>query len=260
MKDQIIGVVGCGNMGGAIYKSLKTRKLQVIGFDPYLDLKKTKGIELESDWKTFQKKADLLIIAIKPGEVAKTLQSLEGPKKILSVAAGIDTATLRNSSPSGSKVVRIMPNLPILVGEGALGYFGDSELYESLIEIFSPISYCLELSKESLLDAVTGLSGSGPAYVLRFIQSLAEGGVATGLPYTQALALSIQTVLGTATLLSKEIEKNGDGHPEVLKNKVTSPGGTTIAGLEELEKNKFAFAVLSAVKRAAERSQELGTK
>ncbi|TGK60214.1 pyrroline-5-carboxylate reductase [Leptospira wolffii] len=260
MKYKTIGIVGCGNMGGAIYKSLKSRKVPVIGFDPYLDPKKTKGIELETDWKKFQKAADLIVLAVKPGEITKTLESLDGPKDFLSVAAGIPTSTMRKSAPAGSKLVRIMPNLPILVGEGALGYFGDSELYESLREIFSPISYCLELANESLLDAVTGLSGSGPAYVLRFIQSLAEGGVASGIAYPQALELALQTVLGTATLLQKELDKNADMHPELLKNRVTSPGGTTIAGLEELEKNQFAFAVLSAVKRATERSKELGNK
>lgn len=258
MKYNKIGIIGCGNMGGAIYRSLQSRKIDVIGFDPYLDPKKAQGMVLESDWSQFQKKADLLILAVKPAEVSKTLRSLEAPKAILSVAAGIDTRILSSSAPNGSKVVRIMPNLPILVGKGALGYYGDKELYESLKEIFSPISYCLELSKEELLDAVTGLSGSGPAYVLRFIQSLAEGGVASGLTYSQALELSIQTVIGGAELLAKELEKDPDTHPEVLKNKVTSPGGTTIAGLEELEKNKFPFAVISAVKRGTERSKELG--
>lgn len=260
MKDKTIGIIGCGNMGGAIFKSLKSRKIPVIGHDPYLDPKKSKGIDLETDWKSFQKKTDLIIVAVKPGEVAKTLQSLEAPSSILSVAAGIDTSALRKAAPAGSKVVRIMPNLPILVGEGALGYYGDKDLYESLREIFSPISYCLELGNEGLLDAVTGLSGSGPAYVLRFIQGLAEGGVASGIPYSQALELSLQTVLGTAKLLEKELAKSSDMHPELLKNRVTSPGGTTIAGLEELEKNKFAFAIISAVKRATERSKELGSK
>ncbi|TGL61669.1 pyrroline-5-carboxylate reductase [Leptospira sarikeiensis] len=260
MKYTKIGIIGCGNMGGAIYRSLQSRKIDVIGFDPYLDPKKAEGMILESDWSQFQKKADLIILAIKPADVAKTLKTLESPKAILSVAAGIDTGTLTSSSPNGSKVVRIMPNLPILVGKGALGYYGDKDLYESLKEIFSPISYCLELSKEELLDAVTGLSGSGPAYVLRFIQSLAEGGVASGLAYAQSLELAIHTVSGAAELLSKELEKNPETHPEVLKNKVTSPGGTTIAGLEELEKNQFPFAIISAVKRATERSKELGTK
>ncbi|TGK05327.1 pyrroline-5-carboxylate reductase [Leptospira langatensis] len=260
MKNIKIGIIGCGNMGGAIYRSLKNRNFSVLGYDPFLDPKRAEGIDLESDWKSFQNQTELLILAVKPGDAAKTLSSLEKPKNILSVVAGIDTHTLRNSSPAGSKVVRIMPNLPIMIEKGALGYYGDKELYEDLREIFSTISYCVELAKEDLLDAVTGLSGSGPAYVLRFIQSLAEGGVASGLTYSQALRLSIQTVLGSAELLAKELDQNSEAHPEVLKNKVTSPGGTTIAGLEELEKNNFPFAVISAVKRAAERSKELGTK
>ncbi|EPG76188.1 pyrroline-5-carboxylate reductase [Leptospira fainei serovar Hurstbridge str. BUT 6] len=258
MSQETIGIIGCGNMGGAIYRSLKNRKKNVLGFDPYLPAEKAEGILLENNWEEFQKKSELLLISVKPGDVSKTLKTLDSPKKILSVAAGIDTIALRDSAPKGSKVVRIMPNLPILVEKGALGYFGDSELYPTVREIFSPISYCLEVSKEELLDSVTGLSGSGPAYVFRFIQSLAEGGVASGLTYSQSLELSIHTVLGAASLLMEEREKNPDLHPEELKNRVTSPGGTTIAGLEELEKNKFAYSILAAVKRATERSKELG--
>ncbi|TGK17228.1 pyrroline-5-carboxylate reductase [Leptospira fluminis] len=258
MKSETVGIVGCGNMGGAIYRSLKIGGSKVLGFDPFLPPEKSEGILLEKDWSEFVRASDLLVLCVKPGDVSKTLKTISSPKKILSVAAGIPTGILRASSPSGSSVVRIMPNLPILVGKGALAYFGDSELYPNVREIFSPISYCLEVSKEELLDAVTGLSGSGPAYVLRFVQSLAEGGVSSGLTYTQSLDLAIHTVLGAAELLLEERKKKIDLHPEELKNRVTSPGGTTIAGLEELERNKFPYAVMSAVKRAAERSSELG--
>lgn len=160
---------------------------------------------------------------------------------------------MRNSSPKGSSIVRIMPNLPILVEKGALGYFGDPELYATVREIFSPISYCLEVSKEELLDSVTGLSGSGPAYVFRFIQSLAEGGVASGLTYSQSLELSIHTVLGAASLLMEERGKDPDLHPEELKNRVTSPGGTTIAGLEELEKTS---SLIRSLQRLNERRKD----
>ncbi|PJZ70324.1 pyrroline-5-carboxylate reductase [Leptospira perolatii] len=256
--SESIGIIGCGNMGGAIYNSLQERKEKVFGYDPYLSQSKQAKIDLESDWNEFLKKSEILILAVKPNEVSKILKSLNSSKKILSVAAGIDTHTLRNASPPGSQVVRIMPNLPLLVGAGALGYFGEKELYELVQKIFSPISYCLEVSKEELLDAVTGLSGSGPAYVLKFIQSLAEGGVSVGLTYAQSLELSLQTVLGTTKLFLREREANPDSHPEALKNRVTSPGGTTIAGLEALEQGAFSHSVISAVKRATERSKELG--
>ncbi|AOP34592.1 pyrroline-5-carboxylate reductase [Leptospira tipperaryensis] len=252
-----IGIAGCGNMGGAIYLSLKKRyPTQVLGYDPYMT--SNKKIELVSSWEEFSSQADLIIVCVKPGKVVELLKRITSQKMILSVAAGISTQTIRNSLPSGSKVVRIMPNLPLLVGESAIGYYGDDELYETVEEIFQSLGHSLPLSSESLMDAVTGLSGSGPAYVFKFIQALAEGGVLSGLGYQEALDLSIQTVIGSAELLRKERKKDPQTHPEVWKNKVTSPGGTTIAGLAELEKHGFTHAVLEAVQAAARRSQELG--
>nr|WP_246838741.1 pyrroline-5-carboxylate reductase [Leptospira stimsonii] len=252
-----IGIAGCGNMGGAIYLSLKKRyPTQVLGYDPYMT--SNKKIELVSSWEEFSSKSDLIVVCVKPGKVVELLKQVASTKSVISVAAGISTQTIRNSLPSGSKVVRIMPNLPLLVGEGAIGYYGDSELYETVEEIFQSLGHSVALSSESHLDAVTGLSGSGPAYVFKFIQALAEGGVQSGLAYQEALDLSIQTVLGSAELLRKERKKDPGTHPEVWKNKVTSPGGTTIAGLAELEKHGFSHAILEAVQAASKRSKELG--
>lgn len=252
-----IGIAGCGNMGGAIYLSLKKRyPTQVLGYDPYMT--SNQKIELVSSWEEFSSRSDLIVVSVKPGKVVELLKQVASPKSVVSVAAGIGTQTIRNSLPSGSKVVRIMPNLPLLVGEGAIGYYGDSELYETVEEIFQSLGHTVALSSESHLDAVTGLSGSGPAYVFKFIQALAEGGVLSGLTYQEALDLSIQTVIGAAELLRKERKKDPETHPEVWKNKVTSPGGTTIAGLAELEKHGFTHSILEAVQSATRRSKELG--
>ncbi|WP_232371647.1 pyrroline-5-carboxylate reductase [Leptospira ainazelensis] len=252
-----IGIAGCGNMGGAIYLSLKKRyPTQVFGYDPHMT--SNKKIELVSSWEEFSAKSDLIVVCVKPGKVVELLKQISSPKLVLSVAAGIGLQTIRNSLPSGSKVVRIMPNLPLLVGEGAIGYYGDHELYKTVEEIFQSLGHAIALSSESLMDAVTGLSGSGPAYVFKFIQALAEGGILSGLGYQEALDLSIQTVIGSAELLRKERKKDPETHPEVWKNKVTSPGGTTIAGLAELEKHGFTHAILEAVQAATRRSKELG--
>lgn len=256
--NQTIGIAGCGNMGGAIYLSLKKRyPTQVLGYDPYMT--SNKKIELVSSWEEFISKSEVIIVCVKPGKVSELLKQIQTPKKIISVAAGIGTQAIRKDLPSGSQVVRVMPNLPLLVSEGAIGYYGDKALYETVSEIFQSLGHSVELGSESLIDAVTGLSGSGPAYVFKFIQALAEGGVLSGLGYQEALDLSIQTVIGAAELLRKERKKDPATHPEVWKNKVTSPGGTTIAGLAELEKNGFSNAILEAVKAATKRSQELGS-
>ncbi|MDV6236493.1 pyrroline-5-carboxylate reductase [Leptospira ellisii] len=253
-----IGIAGCGNMGGAIYSSLKKRyPTQVLGYDPYLT--SNKKIELVSSWEEFSSRSDLIVVCVKPGKVTELLGSILAPKRVISVAAGIGVETIRKNLPDGSKVVRVMPNLPLLVGEGAIGYYGDAELYGTVDEIFHSLGLTLPVASESLLDAVTGLSGSGPAYVFKFIQALAEGGVLSGLGYQEALDLSIQTVIGAAELLRKERKKDPQTHPEVWKNKVTSPGGTTIAGLAELERNGFSHGVLEAVRAASLRSKELGS-
>lgn len=255
---QTIGIAGCGNMGGAIYISLKKRyPTQIFGYDPYMT--SNQKIELISSWDKFVTKSDLIVVCVKPGKVSELLKQITVPKKIISVAAGIHTEAIRKDLPSGSKVVRVMPNLPLLVSEGAMGYFGDEELYEIVSEIFQTLGHSVQLSSESLIDAVTGLSGSGPAYVFQFIQALAEGGVFSGLGYQEALDLSIQTVIGSAELLRKERRNDPTTHPSVWKNKVTSPGGTTIAGLAELERNGFTNAILEAVKAATKRSRELGS-
>jgi len=204
--------------------------------------------------------ADVLILATKPDQVSAALAEIRGAftekHLLISIAAGVTLAKLEAALPPGARVIRVMPNTPALVGAGASAFAlgksataADGELAKKLL---SAVGLALQV-KEPLLDAVTGLSGSGPAYVFQFIEALSDGGVAAGLPRDVATALAAQTVLGGA----KMVLETG-AHPGALKDQVTSPGGTTIEGLHELEKGKMRAAVMSAVRAATEKSKKLG--
>ena len=201
--------------------------------------------------------ADGTVIAVKPGDVpaACRASAAAGTSRFLSIAAGVTLATLEEHV-DGAPVVRAMPNTPALVGLGASAIApgkdaGDADLdwAESLL---SAVGLVVRV-KESLLDAVTGLSGSGPAYVFLVAEALIDAGVLAGLPRDVSEALSVQTLLGAATLLST----SEDG-PEALRAAVTSPGGTTAAGLRVLEQHGLRSALLEAVAAATARSKELG--
>lgn len=202
--------------------------------------------------------ADGTVIAVKPADVPAACRSAAaaGSGRVLSIAAGVTLATLEAALAPGTAVVRAMPNTPALVGLGASaiapgGAAGDDDLAwaESLLGAVGTVVRV----KEPLLDAVTGLSGSGPAYVFLVAEALIEAGVLAGLPRDVSASLSIQTILGAATLLAQ-----GDDGPEALRAAVTSPGGTTAAGLRTLEQHGVRAAFLEAVAAATERSRELG--
>jgi pyrroline-5-carboxylate reductase len=250
-----IGIIGLGNMGYPIYRAIQN-EFKVLCFDPYSN---RKDIVFETEFSKLEEECEILILCVKPDKISDTLKKLKTPKTILSIAAGINLAKLREASPTNSKIVRIMPNLPLQIKEGAMGFIGDSEVYEDVKSIFGKLGLLLELTSEAAIDAVTGLSGSGPAFVFSFIHALAEGGVKSGLSYADALKLSIQTVKGSAMLLEEELSKNPI-HPNELRNRVTSPGGTTIFGLDKLEENKFHYAVMNAVYAAFKRAEELKGK
>ena len=200
------------------------------------------------------------VLAVKPGDVesaCRTLASSEGPPApVLSIAAGVTIARLEAGLAPGTPVVRAMPNTPALVGAGAAAvaagtHAGDAELAWAEA-ILGAVGTVVRVP-EGLLDAVTGLSGSGPAYVFLVAEALIEGGVLAGLPRPTATALATQTLLGAARLLTE----SGDG-PEALRAAVTSPGGTTAAGLRALERGGVRSAFLDAVMDATERSRQLG--
>lgn len=203
--------------------------------------------------------SDVIVLAVKPDVISTVLREI-GPALrhnplIISIAAGIPIKTMQQALPAGARVVRVMPNLPCTVGEMAAGFAcgahcaaDDGKLVGKLLGCVG----CAEQVPEKLLDAVTGLSGSGPAYGFLMVEALADGGVRAGLPRPIAQKLAAQTLRGAATMVLETGK-----HPGELKDQVTSPGGTTIAGVEALENGGFRAAAMGAVVAAAARSKEL---
>ena len=222
---------------------------------------RTTGVAAESDSpRSGIASSKAVLIAVKPQMLEAALDGLQdvlSDKVILSIAAGVPIARLEALS-GARRIIRIMPNTPALVGCGAAAFApGPGARPEDVTlaeKIFGAIGTVCQL-RESDLDAVTALSGSGPAYAFEFIQSLADGGVAEGLPRDVATVLAAQTLLGSAMMVLKTGE-----HPASLKDKVTSPAGTTSRGLETLAERGFAGSVMLAVRAAAKRSRELGKK
>lgn len=273
LTGQRIGFLG----GGAMAKALATGLVragvparQILASDPDPArrdaLAAGPGVRAVADNAEVVEASHLVVIAVKPGVVADALRALEALPAAtrlrplwVSIAAGVSLATLEERLPRGARVVRAMPNTPSLVGAGATALAANasaSAADRSLSRaLFESVGIVWEAPSEDLLDAVTGLSGSGPAYVCVFLEALADAGVRMGLPRDAAYALSFQTVLGTARLAQET-----GRHPADLKDQVTSPGGTTIAGLERLEAGGLRAAVHAAVAAATERSRELGKK
>jgi pyrroline-5-carboxylate reductase len=263
-----IGFLGAGKMATALARGFVhaglVKPADLAAADPFPAAReqfaaetgaKTMAINLE-----VAREAKLLIVATKPDQVTAVLGDIAGaitPDHLLiSIAAGVTLSKLEGALPPGTRVVRVMPNTPALLGAGAaafaLGHSATAADGEMAQKLLSSVGMALPV-KESLLDAVTGLSGSGPAYVYQFIEALSDGGVAAGLPRETATQLAAQTVLGSA----KMVLETGR-HPGVLKDEVTSPGGTTIEGVHELEKGGFRAAVMGAVRAAADKSRKLG--
>ncbi len=195
------------------------------------------------------------LVAVKPGDVAPSLAGL-APTRVLSIAAGVTTAAIEAAVPAGTPVVRAMPNTPALVGVGAAAIAGGSHATEADLDwaeqVLAAVGTVVR-APEAQLDAVTGLSGSGPAYVFLVAEALIDAGVLVGLPRPVAQALATQTLLGAATLLTE-----GDRSAADRRADVTSPGGTTAAGLRALEAGGVRAAIADAVVAATERSRELG--
>jgi pyrroline-5-carboxylate reductase len=263
-----IGFLGAGKMATALAKGFVKAGIvtpkQIIASDVSEAACAAFAREVGAKTTAFNpdvvKSAEVLILAVKPDQVAGVLAEIReqfAEKHLLvSIAAGVALAKLEAGLGAGSRLVRVMPNTPALVGASASAFAlgksalpADAELAQKL---FSAVGAAFQV-KESLLDAVTGLSGSGPAYVYLFIEGLSDGGVAAGLPRDVATKLAAQTVLGAARMVLET-----GLHPGALKDMVTSPGGTTIEGLHELEKGKLRGTVMSAVRAATEKSKKLG--
>lgn len=261
-----IGFLGGGAMaealaGGLLAAGVAPGRIRAADPDPARrkHLEERLGLATSADNGEAAADADVVVIAVKPGLVETALSGLAraepGPLWI-SIAAGVPLARLAAALPEGSRIVRAMPNTPALVGCGATALCGNARASrEDLARasaLFESVGWCWTASDESQLDAVTGLSGSGPAYVFVFLEALADAGVRVGLPRDAASRLAVQTVLGAARLVSETGRQ-----PAELKGQVTSPGGTTIAGLERLEAGGLRASVYEAVAAATARSREL---
>jgi pyrroline-5-carboxylate reductase len=274
-----LGIIGGGIMGEAILSRLIIgqiyQPLEVIVSEPQPSrrnlLQQQYGIQVTAENSQVLLSADTVVLAVKPQIFAAITQELMDTSSggaqpcapttqlplIISIMAGVTLQQLEVAFPQ-LPIIRAMPNTPATVGAGmtaiALGKYASDPHKQIAWQLFSAVGEVVEVS-ESLMDAVTGLSGSGPAYVAILVEALADGGVAAGLPRTIANQLAQQTVKGTLQLL----QATGI-HPAELKDRVTSPGGTTIAGVSALEKAGFRSALIEAVVAATKRSQELGNQ
>jgi pyrroline-5-carboxylate reductase len=267
-KTSDIVFIGAGKMASAIAGGLvkngapaQTLKAFDVSAQSAKHFHAATGVQAHTDSPdAILANADIVIIAVKPQQIADALRgkaSLLKDKLIISIAAGVKIGTLKTATGC-DRIIRVMPNTPALIGQGVSAYsiaekISEKDIAETEKILGSIGSFCRV--DESLMDAVTGLSGSGPAYVFDFIQALADGGVNAGLPRDTALKLAAQTVAGAALMMLKT-----GNHPGELRDQVTSPGGTTIRGLAVLEENSFRGIVAKAVTAAAARSAELGMK
>lgn len=267
MQQDTIGFIGAGQMARALAAGFVRAGLaapeRVVAADPVPAALESfaqavPGARLLADNASVGQQADLLVLATKPQQIAAAIGPLAAAtrdKLVISVAAGVKLATL-DAAMRKARLVRVMPNTPCLIGQSASGYClgprATSEDGQLVDELLSAVGRAFAVD-EPLLDAVTGLSGSGPAFVYVIVEALADGGVRMGLKRDVALALAAQTVRGAAQMVVETGE-----HPAVLKDRVASPGGTTIAGLEALEAGRLRGTLMAAVEAATNRSIELG--
>jgi pyrroline-5-carboxylate reductase len=268
IKGKRVAFLGAGNMGEALIKGLTQTGLVPAGSisaaDPRADhlgqVANRYGIRAVTDNSALVSGADVIILAVKPQIMAAVLKEVASAvnesKLLISIAAGVATRKLRDQLGKPVRLIRVMPNTPALVLEGVTAIARAEGLrpgdLEAAQELFAAVGKVVVL-EESAMDAVTGLSGSGPAYVAIAIEALADGGVKMGLDRATATLLAAQTVLGSARLILET-----GVHPGQLKDMVSSPGGTTIAGIAALEDGGLRRALMQAVERATLRSRELG--
>ena len=267
MQSQQIGFIGAGQMATALAQGFVKAGWasgRITASDPIAETRerfaRATGCRTTADNREAAAGADVLFLAVKPQQMAAVLAELQGRIEaqtlVVSIAAGVRLSRLAEGLGAQVRLVRVMPNTPCLVGQGACGYClgpqataADGATVKRLLEAVGQAHQV----DEKLMDAVTGLSGSGPAFVYVMIEALSDAGVKAGLPRAAAAALAAQTVAGAAAMVLATGE-----HPAVLKDRVASPGGTTIAGLQALEAGGLRAALMSAVEAAARRSAELG--
>ena len=268
LKGRRVGFVGGGNMAEALLRGLLGASLVPAELLAATDVRAERtaqltrqfGITAHADNRRLVREADVVILAVKPQIMAPVLAEI-GPAVtdthlLISIAAGVSTTAIRAALGRDARIIRVMPNTPALVLQGAAAIARGTNLQADDLAtaeaIFGAVGRVVVLD-EALMDAVTGLSGSGPGYVAIVIESLADGGVKMGLDRVTAMTLATQTVLGAAQLLAET-----GMHPGALKDMVSSPGGTTIAGIAALEEGGLRTTLIRAVERATLRSRELG--
>jgi pyrroline-5-carboxylate reductase len=269
MNNQRIGFIGAGNMATALLRGLlraqrvTPEQIRISDVDGAKreQCSKAHGVQAAASNVELCAWASTLVLAVKPQSLPGVLKecstSLQPSALVISIAAGVRSGSIGDALPS-ARVVRAMPNTPALVGAGATALCAGPRASASDVEfarsLFDACGRCVVVD-ETHMDAVTGLSGSGPAYVMLVIESLADGGVAAGLSRETAMLLATQTVLGSAQLLLESGE-----HPATWKDRVTSPGGTTAAGLAALEGGRLRYTLARAVQHATRRAHELGNR
>lgn len=269
LNDKKISIIGTGNMGEALISGLivseSSKPKNIICTDVREDrldeIRREYGVRTTSDNLQAVAESDIIVYAVKPQIIAavlkETAEKLDMSKLIISIAAGVPLPAIETCLNKDLRLIRVMPNIAASVKEAAsaiaAGEHATKEDIDLAMAIFNSIGKSIFLKENYLMDAITGLSGSGPAYIFLIVDALADAGVKMGLSRKEALFLSTQTVLGAAKLLMETQE-----HPGQLKDKVTSPGGTAIAGLATLEEGGLRTTLIHAVEAATNRSKELG--
>jgi pyrroline-5-carboxylate reductase len=267
MIDRSIAFLGTGNMASAILKGLvragvpRERILATTRREEKkAQLEAEHQVRVTLDNVAAARESEVIVLAVKPQVLDKVLKeiapAIDRTKLVVSVAAGVPIAAIERRLGAGARIVRAMPNTPCLVGLGATALSAGEHATQADLELASALFRSVGITTvvdEYLLDAVTGLSGSGPAYIFLIVEALSDAGVKVGLSRHVALSLAIQTVLGSAKLLQET-----GAHPGQLKDQVTSPGGTAIAGLHTLEAGGLRTTLIDAVEAATRRAKQLG--
>lgn len=261
--NKTIGFIGCGNMGGAIAKAVAKKDVSLLLSDSFKEKAEALAKELGakvSDNTEIAKNADLIFLGVKPQVLSATIDEIKGALKdgavIVSMAAGVNTDKIKGYFGKEIKLIRIMPNTPVSVSKGMILYSPTESVTKVDVSFFEDImseAGRLDLIPEGLIDAGSALSGCGPAFVYMFIEALADGGVAAGLPRDKALIYATETLIGSAELL-----KQSGKHPGELKDAVCSPGGSTIEGVKALENGGMRGTVMTAISDAFKKTKELG--
>jgi pyrroline-5-carboxylate reductase len=269
LSGKIVGIIGAGNMGEVLIRGLiqsgKVKAADILASDVNQDrlgfISKTYGVRIASSNAKLVEQASIVIIAVKPQNIDDLLEELAASSHeghlFISIAAGVTTEKLASKMHHRSGIIRVMPNAPasVLAGIAALcpGRNVSAADLERAVSIFECVGRTVIIKNEALMDVVTGLSGSGPAFVFLVIESLSDAGVQLGISRKESSLLAAQTVYGAAKMLLETGK-----HPSELKDIVATPGGTTFAGLKMLEKGNFRSTIMEAVEAATARSRELG--